>query len=235
MRLHSRSRLLAALALCIAAAGATAAPPPKVEAVEASPKSPKSIELSWIDTSTIEQRFRVDMSAGGGPFVTVKRPKKDTEKTTVAKLTPGTFYRFLVFAENAEGTSPASAVAGAYTDLIGPPSTCSPSLDLCLLTRFRVSAEAKQGDSNVPGHGEQVRPGTGLIWFFNSDAVELLVRSLDFCQPDGHYWFFASSVTNIEYTITVTDTQAGRTRRYFNPAGRVAPAVLDTSAFATCP
>ena len=36
-------------------------------------------------------------------------------------------------------------------------------------------------------------------------------------------------------TLTVTDTETGQTRSYDNPLGNCAPAVTDTSAFATCP
>jgi len=42
-------------------------------------------------------------------------------------------------------------------------------------------------------------------------------------------------VTPPEVLITVTDTQAGRVRQYFNPQGRAFAPVQDVGAFATCP
>jgi hypothetical protein len=35
--------------------------------------------------------------------------------------------------------------------------------------------------------------------------------------------------------VTVTDTQAGLARQYFNPLGQLFETVQDLSAFATCP
>ncbi len=43
----------------------------------------------------------------------------------------------------------------------------------------------------------------------------------------------AAATTDVEYTLSVTDTVTGVTREYFNPSGRASPAVIDT--FATCP
>jgi hypothetical protein len=46
--------------------------------------------------------------------------------------------------------------------------------------------------------------------------------------------FFAAT-TNVELHLTVTDTQTGKIKTYFNPLGTAAPPIQDTSAFATCP
>ncbi|HVS65469.1 MAG TPA: hypothetical protein VMT85_18420 [Thermoanaerobaculia bacterium] len=45
---------------------------------------------------------------------------------------------------------------------------------------------------------------------------------------------FSAATSNVEYTLTITDTRTGGTREYFNPLGRQAPAITDTGAFATC-
>jgi hypothetical protein len=47
---------------------------------------------------------------------------------------------------------------------------------------------------------------------------------------DGHFWVFYGSLTNVEFTLTVTDTQTGAIKTYFNPQGQLA-SVADTSAF----
>jgi hypothetical protein len=52
---------------------------------------------------------------------------------------------------------------------------------------------------------------------------------------NDHYWVFVAAATNVELHITVTDTQTGQVRTYFNPLGKAALPVQDTSAFATCP
>ena len=52
--------------------------------------------------------------------------------------------------------------------------------------------------------------------------------------PDA-FWLFACAQTNVEYTLTVTDTETGEIRTYDNALGQASPAIQDTSAFATCP
>ena len=46
---------------------------------------------------------------------------------------------------------------------------------------------------------------------------------------------FANATTNVEFTVTVTDTDTGVSKEYFNPLGTPAQAITDTQAFATCP
>lgn len=64
----------------------------------------------------------------------------------------------------------------------------------------------------------------------------MLVRVLDQCQtPSNRFWVFASSLTNVEVALTVTDTRTGQTKRYGNPLGTPFQPIQDTTAFATCP
>ena len=53
--------------------------------------------------------------------------------------------------------------------------------------------------------------------------------------PFNHYWVFFAATTNVEFTTTVTDTQSGKVKVYFNPLNTSAPPVQDVNAFATCP
>jgi hypothetical protein len=71
---------------------------------------------------------------------------------------------------------------------------------------------------------------TGTFWFFGPDNVEVLVKVLDGRPLDGHFWVFYGALSSVEYSLTVTDSQTGRTRRYFNPLGQLA-SVGDTHAF----
>lgn len=45
----------------------------------------------------------------------------------------------------------------------------------------------------------------------------------------------ADAVTDIAYTLRVTDTETGTTRAYENELGQLSESVIDTAAFATCP
>jgi hypothetical protein len=77
---------------------------------------------------------------------------------------------------------------------------------------------------------------SGLFYFFNADNWEMLIKVLDACQPPfDRFWVFASATTNVEYTITVTDTQEQVVKTYINPLDHPATPIQDTAAFATCP
>lgn len=77
--------------------------------------------------------------------------------------------------------------------------------------------------------------GSGLFWFFSPDNWELLVKVVDGCAFNGHFWLFAAGITDVEYELTVIDTVTGEQRVYENTLGRSAPAVTDIEAFTTCP
>jgi hypothetical protein len=64
-----------------------------------------------------------------------------------------------------------------------------------------------------------------------------LFRLEDRCNDPGfnNFWVFAAATTDVEFTLTVTDTQTNQTRSYFNPLGIPAQAITDTQAVATCP
>jgi len=75
-----------------------------------------------------------------------------------------------------------------------------------------------------------------VLYFFDADNWEFLLKVLDGCDFNGHYWVFAAATTNVEYTITVTDTLGSEPPiTYGNGLGQPAQPVLDTTAFATCP
>lgn len=121
-----------------------------------------------------------------------------------------------------------------------PPTTCTPDANtLCLNNnRFEVRVQWTdfQGNSGL-GNVVTGVPSTdsGLMWFFNSNNWEMLLKVLNGCGVNGNYWFFSAASTNVQYTITVTDTQSGMTQTYSNPLGTSAPAITDTAAFPSCP
>jgi hypothetical protein len=75
---------------------------------------------------------------------------------------------------------------------------------------------------------------SGLLWFFAPDNWELLVKVLDACALNGNFWVLAAATTNVGYTLTVTDTETGRTVEYDNALGDRSPAIVDVEAFPTC-
>ncbi|MEM7588155.1 MAG: RICIN domain-containing protein [Acidobacteriota bacterium] len=121
-------------------------------------------------------------------------------------------------------------------DVVGP--CFNSSNTLCLNgRRFEVQVEWRDFDGNV-GEGTVLgfrSNDSGLFWFFESDNWELLVKVLDGCAINDHFWVFSAATTNVEYTLRVVDTETGAVQTYLNELGVSASAVTDTEAFATCP
>ncbi len=76
---------------------------------------------------------------------------------------------------------------------------------------------------------------SAIFWFFNAANWEMLVKVLDGCDNNGHYWVFAAATTNVGYTLRVTDLEADWTAVYDNPLGQTATAVTHTHAFPCSP
>ncbi|HSR51693.1 MAG TPA: hypothetical protein VLV83_12760 [Acidobacteriota bacterium] len=117
------------------------------------------------------------------------------------------------------------------------PACPTTSTDLCLDDRFRVNVDWRPSPSEPlrPAQGV-MRNDDGFFFFFNPDNVELVVKVLDGgCPLTDHFWVFYGATTNVEYTITVVDTETDLRQVYTNPVGTLAEAITDTSAFATCP
>ena len=103
---------------------------------------------------------------------------------------------------------------------------------LCLNSgRFRTEVSWKDPQNNTgQGQANPLTPDTGYFWFFNSANVELVVKVLDARAVNGNFWVFFGSLSNVEYTLTVTDTMTGHVRTYVNPQGNFG-SVGDTGAF----
>jgi len=125
---------------------------------------------------------------------------------------------------------------------IGPPAPSATALSaapcsggpgaLCLAgNRFRATVSWQTPDGRS-GSGEAVplSDDTGYFWFFSSANVELVVKVLDGRAVNGHFWVFYGALSNVAYTITVTDTQTGSAKPYVNPQGTLASAA-DIEAF----
>ncbi|MEM8931817.1 MAG: hypothetical protein AAGE94_11625 [Acidobacteriota bacterium] len=75
---------------------------------------------------------------------------------------------------------------------------------------------------------------SALFTFFDDDNWEILVKVLDGCEINNHYWVFTAAATNVEYDVYVYDHEWGTVWTSTNPLGTRAAAVADTEAF-PCP
>jgi len=109
------------------------------------------------------------------------------------------------------------AAAGAGTF-----GSCAPSATrFCILEgRFAVEAhwEDFEGNTGVAFAGT-LTDDTGYLYFFDSENVEVVLKAIDGGGLNDHFWIYYGALSNVEYTITVTDTVAGASRIYRNPLG----------------
>ena len=103
--------------------------------------------------------------------------------------------------------------------------------------RFRVQSTWRVPAQGTSGSGAAVALSvdTGYFWFFAATNLELVVKVLNGCGVNSHQWVFAGGLTDVEVTLTVTDTSTGASRVYTNPAGTAFLPIQDTSAFSQCP
>jgi plastocyanin len=197
-----------------------------------------AIMLTWTDASNNETGFVIEARQVGGTFQTVGTVGANTTTTTIPGLLPSTFYLFRVRAQGSGGTiSAPSNQVGIAT--LGETSACvAGPITLCLNGgRFKAQLDWRTSESF--GNGKAVpipsAPDSGLFYFFSENNLEMLLKVLNGCGVNNHYWVFFAATTNVEFAVVVTDTSDGRTVAYFNPLDTPAPPVQDTSAFLSCP
>ncbi len=67
------------------------------------------------------------------------------------------------------------------------------------------------------GHGVLLTGDTGAFWFFTPENVELFVKVLDGSAVNQYFWVFYGALSDVEFTLTVTQLSTGTTKSYHNP------------------
>jgi Putative binding domain, N-terminal len=127
-----------------------------------------------------------------------------------------------------------NTVTMSPTSLLVPTLCTANSTTLCLNgSRFRASiifSAPTLGIMNAPAQAVPLTSDTGYFWFFSANNVEIVLKVVDGRAFNGFFWVFEGALSDVEYTITVVDTQTGATRTYHNTAGHLA-SFADTAAF----
>jgi len=130
-----------------------------------------------------------------------------------------------------EGTQDAHyyGVFGQRFDL----ADCAPyPTQLCLGKRFQVEVFFTDPRTGQPGTASPIplTADTGAFWFFGEDNVELVLKVLDGRLVNGRFWVYYGALSDVAYTVSVTDTVTGQRKTYDNPRGRLASRA-DINAF----
>lgn len=126
--------------------------------------------------------------------------------------------------------------AGGLGDVYGLtgntlPALCEDPTNVCLNGgRFAVHIEWTTSSGSGAATPVKYSDASALFWFFGSDNLEVLLKVLNGCALNNHYWVFAAAATDTEYRIIVTDTLTGRVKTYIHHGGSASPAITDTGA-----
>jgi hypothetical protein len=128
-------------------------------------------------------------------------------------------FQDVLLRDRSDGTALASAGLRAFSQGCTP----GPAI-LCLQDgRFEAKVAWKDFEGNT-GMGQAVplTANAGYFWFFGPENVELALKVLDGRSLNGQFWVFYGSLSTVEYVITVTDTETGASKTFFNPSGHLA-------------
>lgn len=102
--------------------------------------------------------------------------------------------------------------------------------------RFGIDLVARDARTETKGAGKVIWQNDVSGYFalpsLTGDASipEVFVKVLDGRSMNGHFWVFFSGLTDLEYTLTVTDKATGASKVYVKNAGSACGA-FDTDAF----
>jgi plastocyanin len=203
--------------------------------------SSTDIQLSWRDNSNNESGFQIESLTATTTFHQIATAPANATGATISGLAPATQYSFRIRATGAGGVSNYSNAVSAFT--LGDTAPCVAGRNtLCLGEGGRFKAEVAWS-SQSSGSGNAIAvplasaPQSGLFYFIDPSNIEMLVKVLNACVPalGNHYWVFYAATTNVQFTLTVTDTHNGQVKVYTNALNHAASPIQDTNAFATCP
>ena len=86
--------------------------------------------------------------------------------------------------------------------------------------RFSVTVNWRDFFDNAGlGVATKLSDQSGYFWLIAPPLIEFFINIYDGRAINGDFWVYFSAVPNIEFTVTVTDTQTGFSKQYVNPLG----------------
>ncbi|MDE2923205.1 MAG: fibronectin type III domain-containing protein [Acidobacteriota bacterium] len=218
-------------------------PPPPPTAVPARPTDLKvmptgstSVKVSWTDQSNNEDGFQVHARLQGSGWATVATVPANTESADIDGLESGGRYDFRVRAYNRDGGRNSNVVrlvlqAVDYTDCVPSASqiTFAHGYTVSMCVEYQKDGETVVEDAK--DYGLESRE-SGLLYFFDRDNAEVLVKVLDACAVNGFRWVFVAPVTDLAFNLYVDETSTNERWEHRNPrGGQTASTKSDVAAF----
>ena len=195
-----------------------------------------SVKLTWTDRSNNEDGFQLHARLQGSGWATVASVPANTESADIDGLESGGRYDFRVRAYNRDGGRNSNVVtlvlqAVDYTNCVPSASqiTFAHGYTVSMCVEYQKDGETVEEDAK--DYGLESRE-SGLLYFFDRDNAEVLVKVLDGCAVNGHRWVFVAPVTDLAFNLYVEETATGKVWEHRNPkGGRTASTESDVAAF----
>ncbi len=115
------------------------------------------------------------------------------------------------------------------------PDACVANATTLCLNNARFQARAifsapSLGITNASAQAVPLTGDTGYFWFFSANNVEITLKVVDGRTFNGFFWAFYAALSDVAYTITITDMDTGAVKTYSNSQGSLA-SVADVRAF----
>jgi hypothetical protein len=130
----------------------------------------------------------------------------------------------------ADGAESGLAVAGNQPCTTTATTLCLFSGEFAVTATFRTP-EGAMGQAQA----HSVTDDTGYFWFFSSSNVEFVIKVVDGCPVNNHFWIFAGGLTNVRVDIIVTDVFIGGAKHYVNRLDTPFAPIQDTAFPEGCP
>ncbi len=124
------------------------------------------------------------------------------------------------------GPLPGPPPASGYTDC--RPETAS--LTFAGGIKVAMCYETADGEVDEGKAGIWASSESGLLWFFNRDNAEVLVKVLDGCHLNGHRWVYVAPATDLAFNLYVQGAD-GSNWSHHNRLGETATSRNDNFAF----
>ncbi len=131
------------------------------------------------------------------------------------------------------GAAAFASLPAAFASSLATEGSCiADSRSFCVQDgRFRVEATWSTPDlGSGDGQAVALTAETGYFWFFSPENVEIVLKVLDGRGINGHWWVFFGALSDVDYTLRITDTATGAVKVFHNAQGKLA-SVSDIDAF----
>ena len=197
---------------------------------------PTSVRLSWVDQSEDEDGFEVQYRPAGGRWQTAATLPANATSADVTGLEAAGRYEFRVRSFNGGGRSASNVVtivlsAAEFTDCVpsAPQITFGHGYTVSMCIEYDRDGEPVQADAVDYGLGSRE---SGLLYFFDRDNAEVLIKVLDACAENDYRWVFVAPVTTQPFNLYVDEAATGKRWTHKNPrGGETATTKSSTAAF----